>query len=104
MSRLDLHNQRVVEDYESKWLDPDYNFFGIESTKVDMEIEKYKEEYTLSDEEVEQLKRECESDDFKHLDKYDWAEILEEFTGERIRTEDIVSIDLNTNTIAYMKL
>ena len=70
---------------------------------MDLEIEKEEYEYTLSDEQVEMLKEECESDDFSHLDNYDWAELLEEFTGERFYTEDIVGVDLETNTITYKK-
>ena len=103
MGRLDSYNENKVNEWEDKWLDPDYNFFTYKSTNVEMEREKEEYEYTLSDEQVEWLKKECESDDFNHLDKYDWAELLEEFTGEWINTEDIVKVDLETNTITYMK-
>ena len=103
MGRYDLYNERMVESLRDDWLNPNYIFFSQESTNVDMEIEKEEVEYTLSEEQLEMLKEECESDDFSHLDNYDWAELLEEFTGERIYTEDIVSVDLETNTITYKK-
>ena len=103
MGRLDSYNENKVNEWEDKWLDPDYIFFTCKSTNVEMETEKEENEYTLSDNQVEWLKKECESDDFNHLDKYDWAELLEEFTGEWINTEDIVKVDLESNTITYMK-
>lgn len=103
MGRYDSYNERMIESQRDDWLNPDYNFFTLESTKVDMEIEKEEYEYTLSEEQVEMLREECESDDFSHLDNYEWAELLEEFTGQRIYTKDIVSVDLETNTITYMK-
>lgn len=103
MRNLDTYNSRAVEENRNNWLDPDYPFFNQESTNVDLEIVKDEEEYTLSDKEVEQLKKECESDNFKHLDKYDWAEILEELTGDSIHSDDIVRVDLETNTITYRK-
>lgn len=103
MGNLDSYNSRVVEESRNKWLNPDYIFFNQESTNAEREVEKSAEEYTLLDEEVKKLKQECESDDFKHLDKYDWAELLEELTGERIHSNDIVKVDLETNTITYRK-
>lgn len=102
MRNLDTYNNRMIEEIRNNWLDPDSYFFACKSTNVDLEEEKVEEEYTLSDKEVEQLKQECESDDFNHLDKYDWAELLEEFTGESIHSDDIVKVDLATNTITYL--
>ena len=100
---LQRHNDSVLADWESKMLNPDYSFYGCQSENVETEIEKWEDEYTLSDEQVEALKKECESDDFEHLDKYDWAELLEEYTGERVNSDDIVKVDLETNTITYLK-
>lgn len=97
------YNDMVVERCRDRYLDPDNYFFENQSNISDYEEEKEEFEYELSNREVEWLKKECESDDFEHLGKYEWAEILEELTGERIRTEDIVNIDLATNTITYLK-
>ena len=103
MGNLDLHNARMVEEYESNWLNPDYNFFTLESTNVELEREKEEEEYDLSDEEVEKIKSEWEVDDLTELDKYDWAEVLEELVGGIIVSDDIVKIDLERNIITYTK-
>lgn len=103
MANLDLHNSRMVEEHENNFLNPDYNFFAPKSTNVEMEIEKEEEEYDLSDEEVEKIKSEWEVDDLTELDKYDWAEVLEEFVGGIIVTDDIVKIDLEKNIITYTK-
>lgn len=102
MSNLDLYNNRMLVENESKWLDPDNNFFTQQSTKLDYETEKL-EEYELSDVEVEKIKQEWEVEDLKSLDKYDWSEILEELVGETFVTDYIVKIDLETNTITYKK-
>ena len=37
------------------------------------------------------------------LDKYDWAEVLEELVGGIIVSDDIVKIDLERNIITYTK-
>ena len=103
MGNLDYYNDRMVEKYRDNWLNPDYNFFPQQSTILEMEIEKRECEYTLSDEQVKMLREECESDDFTHLDNYDWAELLGEFTGKSIYSDDIVKVDLETNTITYLK-
>lgn len=100
---LQRHNERVLADWESRLLNPTYNLYGRESENVEMETEKCEEQYTLSEEQVAALKKECESDDFEHLDKYDWAELLEEYTGECVHSDDIVKVDLETNTITYLK-
>ena len=103
MGNLDLHNARMVEEYESNWLNPDYNFFTSKSTNVELEREKEEEEYDLSDEEVEKIKSEWEVDDLTELDKYDWTEVLEELVGGIIVSDDIVKIDLERNIITYTK-
>lgn len=103
MGNLDLHNARMVEEYESNWLNPDYNFFACKSTNVDFETRKEVGEYELLEQDIEKIKSEWEVDDLTELDKYSWAEVLEEFVGGIIVTDDIVKIDLETNIITYRK-
>lgn len=103
MGNLDLHNARMVEEHESNWLKPDYNFFVLESTNVDCETKKEVEEYELLEQDIEKIKSEWEVDDLAELDKYDWTEVLEEFVGGIIVSDDIVKIDLDRNIITYTK-
>ena len=103
MGNLNLHNARMVEEHESNWLNPDYNFFAHKSTNVDSDTRKEVEEYELLEQDIEKIKSEWEVDDLSELDKYDWAEVLEDFVGGIIVTDDIVKIDLERNIITYTK-
>ena len=103
MMNLDTYNSRMVEEGRDNWLNPEYSFFGQQSTNVDYESETEEEIYEFVDSEIEEIKAEFEVEDLEELDKYVWAEILENLTGDVIYSKNIIKIDLESKTITYRK-
>ena len=55
MMNLDTYNSRMVEEGRDNWLNPEYSFFGQQSTNVDYESETEEEIYEFVDSEIEEI-------------------------------------------------